>query len=163
MKANDLFPSKFLKAEDLEGDVTLTVDRCSLEEFKDRDTGKSQSKLVVYFKDQEKGLLVNKTNFKSIAEITGEEDTDNWAGKKITLTVIDVDAFGDVVAAIRVKKVTINRAKLIERYDGLLKEAKSLKIELDDADWIIDDKTPIDAIVEAGKQLRELIDTAKAI
>jgi len=162
MKANDLFPSKYLKSEDLEGDVTLTIDSCSLEEFKNKDTGKSENKLVVYFKDQEKGLLVNKTNFKSIAEITGQDDTDNWTGKKITLTVIDVDAFGDVVAAIRVKKATVDRATLVKRYEGLLEKARKLNLDIGQ-DFFIDDKTPNDAIIQAGQQLRAMVDAANSI
>jgi hypothetical protein len=104
MKMNDVFPSKFLKAEDLDADITVTIHDVSMEEFKGREGKPDEQKAVAYFVELEKGLVINKTNWKTLVEVTGEEDTDNWKGHKITLCVIDVDSFGDVVAAIRVKK-----------------------------------------------------------
>ena len=98
MKQADVFPSRFVAAADLKGkEVSVTVDRVELETFEDR------QKPIVYFKDAEKGLVVNKTNFASIAAICGD-DTDDWPGKDITLFGMMVSFKGSTTEAIRVKR-----------------------------------------------------------
>lgn len=102
--ANDFFPSKYLKAEDMESDLTVTVKSLKKELLKGKPGKDDELKPVVYFEELEKGLIINKTNWAAIEKVTGEANSDNWSGKKITLTVVEVDAFGDVVKAIRVKE-----------------------------------------------------------
>lgn len=109
MKSTDVFPSRYLKAEELDEDLTLTMERVELETMKTQ-KGEEQDKPVLYFAEVEKGLVLNKTNWGLIAKQHGDE-SDNWPGKQITLTVVDVDSFGDVVSAIRIKpqrKVSAN-------------------------------------------------------
>lgn len=101
MRSTDVFPSKYLKAEELDEDVQVTIKSVVLEELEQKD-GQKQDKPVCYFEEGPKGLILNKTNWALIAKQHGDE-SDNWPGKTITLTVIDVDAFGDVVSAIRIK------------------------------------------------------------
>jgi len=101
MRSGDVFPSKYLKAEELDEDVQVTISKVVLEELEQKD-GKKQEKPVCYFEEGPKGLILNKTNWALIAKQHGDE-SDDWTGKKITLTTVDVDAFGDVVSAIRVK------------------------------------------------------------
>ena len=61
MKANDVFPGKYLKASDLNGhEPVVTIDRVEMEDVGDG------RKPVVYFKGKEKGLVMNKTNFSTI-------------------------------------------------------------------------------------------------
>lgn len=105
MKTSEVFPSRFLKAEDLDHDVKVVIESVKMEKLKDP-AGIESEKPCIYFKGKTKGLICNKTNWKKICQLTGEDDTDNWTGKEIVLTVIDVDAFGDVVSAIRVKSPT---------------------------------------------------------
>ena len=107
MKLSDVFPSKYLKAEDLDADLPVTIKGSGIESFVDRSTGKKSEKLIIYFEGVDKGLLLNKTNFKAIVEATGQDDSANWNGNSIVLTVLDVDSFGDIVAAIRIKKATV--------------------------------------------------------
>lgn len=101
MKSSDVFPSKYLKSEELDGDLSLTIREVIMETLASREKGE-ESKPVCYFDEIEKGLILNKTNWSLIAKQHGDESND-WAGKAVTLTVIDVDAFGDVVSAIRIK------------------------------------------------------------
>src|SRR6266404_2681926 len=61
-----------------------------------------QEKPVVYFQEIQKGFVLNKTNWSLIARQHGDE-SDEWPGHKITLFVMDVEAFGDIVSAIRVR------------------------------------------------------------
>lgn len=99
-----LFPSRFLKAEDdfEEGETkTLTIDRWEQEEL-----GRGQNKEtkpVLYFKEINKGLVLNKTNAAIIAETLNLGTLEEWVGKQITLFTMEVDSFGDIVRAIRVK------------------------------------------------------------
>jgi hypothetical protein len=101
MKGSEVFPSRYLKAEELEEDVEVTIKKVVLEELEDKKGEKAQ-KPVCYFEEGPKGLILNKTNWFMIAKQHGDE-SDDWVGKRITLTTVDVDAFGDVVSAIRVK------------------------------------------------------------
>ena len=161
MKQSDVFPARFLKAEDmLDEELTLTISKVELVELEDK-KGEAQQKPVIYFQEQKKGLIVNKTNWKIITEVTGEEDSDRWVGKQITLFTLDVDAFGDVVAAIRVKKITINRAALLKRYHTLLAKAETIGVDgLED--FKITDDADEATIIDTGKQLRSLIEAAEA-
>ena len=98
-KLNDLFPSRFISAADLQGqEVIATIDRVEIEKFDD-----DAQKPIVYFQGKTKGLVCNKTNAKSIALIAGD-DTDNWPGKAIVLFSMMVDFKGQVVEAIRVRR-----------------------------------------------------------
>jgi hypothetical protein len=98
MKVSDAFPSKYLKAVDLQDkNVTLVIDRVEFENIGDDDR-----KLVIYFTKAKKGLVLNKTNSKTIAATYGD-DTDGWSGKSIVLFPAMVDFRGDTVEAIRVR------------------------------------------------------------
>jgi hypothetical protein len=103
MKMTELYPSRFLSADDLDGEVPVTIASIKFEKMKDND-GNEQDKPVLFFLKTEKGLVLNKTNAKRIAEIHGDE-TDGWIGKKITLYQESVTAFGETKWAIRVKPV----------------------------------------------------------
>lgn len=103
MKSTDMFPSKYLKAEDFDGDAVVVIEKVVKEKFTDPQTKQDSEKAVAYFKDVDKGLILNKTNWNLIAKQHGDE-SDEWIGKEIWLTVLDVEAFGDVVQAIRVKQ-----------------------------------------------------------
>lgn len=79
---NDLFPSRYLKAHDLQGrEPVVTIARVACEVM-----GKTrESKPVVYFAGKAKGLRLNKTMAVAIAAIAGSEDTDRWVGVAIQL------------------------------------------------------------------------------
>ena len=99
MKGNEVFPGNSLKASDLgNSSPVVTIESVSIEAFKD-----GTSKPAVHFKGKEKKLILNKTNWNAIVDITGEEDSDNWAGHKIRLFVAKVDFQGSRVPAIRVE------------------------------------------------------------
>lgn len=97
MNINEVFPSKYLKAADLQGrQVTVKIERA------DQETIGDDRKLVIYFQGKEKGFVCNKTNANNIAFIYGP-DTDDWKGCEITLFEAMVDFQGKTVAAIRVR------------------------------------------------------------
>jgi hypothetical protein len=94
------FPSKYLKAADLNGrEVVVTIDHVNIEPV-GRD---KEIKPVLYFQGKEKGLILNKTNSSKIKQILGSAETDDWAGCKIKLYATEVEFNGDTVDTIRVK------------------------------------------------------------
>ena len=121
--ANDYFPSKYLKAEDLDADLPVTIKGVFTEKLQ---TG--EEKPVVYFNETEKGLIVNKTNFSAIAKLTGKPNSDNWNGEKITLTVMDVEFKGDIVSAIRVKAGAVSDPA-VQKYWSAIADMKMTREE----------------------------------
>jgi len=62
-----------------------------------------KTKLVVWFKGQEKGLILNKTNGSILAEIYGDE-TDDWKNKRVVLMTQKVEYQGKRVDGIRINE-----------------------------------------------------------
>lgn len=102
MNINQLYSSggEFLKADDLKGQArVVTIKSWHVQEFEN--DGKEQQKLVLAFNENERTLVVNKTNAAMIADIYGP-DTDAWVGKVIELRPERVPFAGRMVDAIRV-------------------------------------------------------------
>ena len=101
MNKSQLFPSKYIKVDDLQGkDVPLTIAKLTLEDI-DGERGK-ETKPLLSFQGVAKGLILNVTNFDSISMQHGEE-TDNWTGKSITLYPDQTRFGGKVVDCVRVR------------------------------------------------------------
>jgi hypothetical protein len=106
---DDVFVSKYLTAADLvdeDGnpkDFTLTIDDAWIETLKDRKTGAEEQKIGVSFKGAKKGMLLNKTNSKRIAQLLGSPRPKDWVGKRITLYQTEVDFQGEMKPAIRIR------------------------------------------------------------
>lgn len=98
MNIDEQFPSKFLKAADLNGhEIVVTIKDCIVESLgEDR-------RPVLYFAGKDKGVVLNKTNATNIREAYGP-DTDEWTGKKVVLYTAYVDFQGRSVESIRVRK-----------------------------------------------------------
>src|SRR3989304_235004 len=102
MNINDQFPSKYLKATDLNGgEVTVTIKDCMVEEVGD------DKRPVLYFTGKDKGVVLNKTNANNIADAY-TPDTDEWVGKKVVLYTAWVDFQGRSVESIRIRPARAN-------------------------------------------------------
>lgn len=98
MNINDAFPSNYLKAADLQGHtVSVVIDRVERENI-----GKNEMKLILYFQNKQKGMVLNKTNARNIAALYGD-DTDDWPGHQLILFEAMVDFQGKTVPALRVR------------------------------------------------------------
>lgn len=64
--------------------------------------GKKDDCTVAYFEGESKPMVLNKTNCKTITKIYGTPYIEDWMGKYITIKSVEVEAFGDVVDALRV-------------------------------------------------------------
>ncbi len=100
---NDAFPSKYLSAEDLNGlDHTVVITHYATDTLKGRD-GQDELKYIFFFQNHKKGLVMNKTNGKTITALVGSSNFDDWIGKAITIGTAWVDSFGEQVLSIRVR------------------------------------------------------------
>lgn len=80
MKMNEMFPSNYLKGDEIRGKRLLVIIKSGqLEEMQD-----GGQKPVLYFERASKGLVLNKTNGDTLAEAYGD-DSDAWIGKPVIL------------------------------------------------------------------------------
>ena len=104
MDIRKAFKSEFLKAADIDGgDWDTTIARVNMQDLN------GETKPVVYFEGRNEGLVLNRTNMKTIAKAYGWE-TKEWAGSPVTLFATMVEFKGDTVEAIRlrVKRQSVN-------------------------------------------------------
>lgn len=81
-----LYPSRYLKAEDLKGRaVRVTISAVTVEELRNPRTNAKDKKAVLHFSRSEKVLPLNKTQAFALASITGSTDTDAWPGFVVVL------------------------------------------------------------------------------
>ena len=100
MTRNQVYPSRWLKAADLSPDgEQITIREVTVEEIGEE----REKKPVMSFDELDKELVVNMTNWTSIEELTGENDSDKWAGHVIKLVRVRVPVRGKNVDAIRVE------------------------------------------------------------
>lgn len=66
---------------------------------------KKEKCIVAYFHQNEKPLILNKTNCKTIEKLAGTPDIEKWPGTGIILCVQRVPAFGELVEAVRIRPV----------------------------------------------------------
>jgi hypothetical protein len=98
MLIDELYPSKYLRCSDLNGQpMRVTIANLTRENIG------GEAKVVMAFTNGTKSLIVNKTNAKAIAKVLNEPDTRGWRGKDIILVPAQVDFRGDLVDAVRVR------------------------------------------------------------
>ena len=132
MKVSQVFPSKFIKAADLNGrSFTLTIARVALEEM--GFGADKERKPVAYFAEAQKGMVLNRTNAVAIAGLYGDE-TDQWAGKRITIFPAQVRAFGATHDVLRVRAEIPAQPKPAPAPDTVIEES-----QLEDAEDYLDD------------------------
>ena len=123
--SKDMFPSRFFKAIDLEGDTILKIQNVALEPV-----GQEQDdKPVVSFVGQDKKLILNVTNGGIIADAFGD-NADDWVGRMVCLYPTKAQFGSKMVDAIRVKVPEENAGK---------PKAKS---ESSDGEQELDDELP---------------------
>lgn len=97
--------SNYLKASDIKGHTpTVLIEKVEIVKFEDKE--KAETKPAIFFAGKEKGVVLNKTNVRSIIEAYGTE-SDHWLGKNIMLSVVATE-MGD---GIRVTPLQNNPAQ----------------------------------------------------
>ena len=98
MKTSELRPSKFFKATDFSGGPgQFTISHLDMEEMRD-----GEEKPALYFHEDHRGLIVNKTNLDALEDAFGDE-TDDWAGHIVELFVAKTRFAGKKVDGLRVR------------------------------------------------------------
>ena len=100
LKFNEMFPSRFFKADDLPQPLAVKIKEVHMEKLGDQN---GDEKPVLHFVGLDKALALNKTNAGAIIRIAGSEDTDDWIGCKIELYRDIVMFRGQRTAGIRVR------------------------------------------------------------
>ena len=97
---NDAFPSRFLKADDLQGrEPVVTIARVTFEPM-----GRARDvKAVVYFVGKTKGMKLNKTMAAAIERIAGSPLTEDWIGVAVCLYATSADFGTETYPVVRVK------------------------------------------------------------
>jgi hypothetical protein len=101
--------TKYLGSQDIPRgeDLEVTIDSITTELVKsggfDGKPLKEESCIVAQLRDGLKPLILNKTNCKTIAVITGSNYIDDWKGKSFTLYASTVRVGGEVVDALRIR------------------------------------------------------------
>jgi hypothetical protein len=89
----EVFPSRYLAAEDFQPEGTvLTVDHCEFEKMQD-----GEKKLVMYFKEMQKGVIVNATKWKAMEMLTGSDESDDWDNARVRVFPGETTYNSDIV------------------------------------------------------------------
>ena len=101
MRISSAFPSKYIKAADLNGQPhSLTIRTCVLEDLGQENN--KEEKPILYFAKAQKGLVLNKTNANVIAAAYGD-DTAGWTGKSVEVFPTPVEFRGQLVDGVRLR------------------------------------------------------------
>lgn len=88
-------------AIDPENDLIVTIKSVGKEEFTGNG-GKKDEGLVIHF-EEAKPMICNSTNAKMITKVLKTPYIEDWVGQRIALGVATVNAFGEMVEALRVQ------------------------------------------------------------
>ena len=81
---------------------TVTIREVKRQTVYNPSGGGKEECTVAYFEEDVKPLILNTTNCKTITKVWGTPYIEDWPGRRITLKVKKVNAFGEVVDAVRV-------------------------------------------------------------
>lgn len=102
MRVTDLCPSPHLEALDV-GDELGDAKTVTMKSVEIKTVGADQvRKGVLYLEEFDRGLVLNKTNSRAIADLFGA-DTTEWIGKKLDLYRSETSLDGKIVPCIRVR------------------------------------------------------------
>jgi hypothetical protein len=98
--ASDYDKSRFLKVDDFDGEKKFRIKTVS-EEAVGAGANK-EKKLVVWFTNDERGLVLNKTNNRVLRGAFGD-DTAGWTGKIVIVFAMPTEMAGKIVQGLRVR------------------------------------------------------------
>jgi hypothetical protein len=108
LRASDFDRSKYLRAADLEEEARFKI-KSVTEEVVGQGVNR-ENKLVLWFSNDQRGLVLNKTNIRILAPILGD-DTREWAGAIITVYPTTTEMQGKIVPCLRVKPPKVAAVK----------------------------------------------------
>lgn len=129
------FDSPYLSAADIVDPIILTIKRVVLEKDKTKKT--SDEFNTAYWVEREirpgealKPMILNATNSKFLAELTGSKWIDDWAGACVTVWVDSNVRFGkETVEGLRLAKADGEAQRIGKLTDELIAGAKATKTD----------------------------------
>jgi len=102
MKAKDMIDSKYLKQQDIDGEVIVTIAKIGRGNVAPEDQPE-ELKWMIKFLEFKKPMVLNSTNIQMLEKSCGEE-TDLWTGKEVILYVDhNVSFAGKLTGGLRIK------------------------------------------------------------
>ena len=101
MRANEAFPSKYLKAADVKARPIVTVISHLAQEMVGQGQDQKE-KHVLHFEDQ-KPLVMNRTNWDTLEEAFG--DSEDWPGHKVKIRTARTQYQGKPTDGIRLEAI----------------------------------------------------------
>ena len=83
-KIHEMIESKFLKKEDVDPPLLVTIQRISQENVAMQGAD-PEMKWAMFFEELDKPMVLNSTNLHLCAKACNSDDTDEWLGKKVVL------------------------------------------------------------------------------
>lgn len=103
MKIGQMTAGKFLKKDDVDPPLLLTVQGFEEENVAPEDKPK-ELKWVMYFEETDKGLVMNTTNLQLGAIAMGSQETDDWVGKQfVVFNDPTVSYAGKITGGVRIR------------------------------------------------------------
>ena len=126
-KLSEMLESKFLKKEEVDPAVLVTINRFDKQNVA-KEGAEPEFKWTAHFEELDKPLVLNSTNLQMIAMICGSEDSDEWIGHKIVLyNDPNVSFGGKITGGIRVRKPKAAPAKLAVEKAAELEKRQTAK------------------------------------
>ena len=101
MRTKDLFPAKFLQSADAKAkQIVTTISHMAQEEI---GQGQDKKKKPVLYLEDQKPMVLNRTNTEALEEAFG--DSDDWPGHKIKIRCTKTQYQGKNVDGLRVEPI----------------------------------------------------------
>jgi cobalamin biosynthesis protein CbiG len=109
-------------------DVVLTIKETKKEKVTGQN-GKKEDCFVCYFKESDKPMILNRTNCKTIERLYKAPYIEDWIGLRVQLGVDTVNAFGEVVEALRIRNIKPAPVVAVDysAHEAKLKACKNLE------------------------------------
>jgi len=116
MKLDEMFPSRYVRGNDLQGRaVTVTIARVQTESMRPNPKSPELQKFVLYTVEGKKGVVLSKTLASQISQVLGSDESDDWLGKKVRLYPEPMTVAGVQRVAIRARKLNNDNQKIYEK------------------------------------------------
>jgi len=130
------FNYDYLGSYSLDGkrEVTVTINKLDTDKVTGQQ-GRKEDCFVVFFKEFDKPMILNRTNAKAIEKVAGSGLIQDWVGTKVTLYVEKgVKAFGEVVDALRIRDKKPSKQKMsadiYNQMEFAISEGKGSQVEM---------------------------------
>jgi hypothetical protein len=106
MRTKDLFPAKYLQSADAKAKQIVTTISHMAQEIIGQ--GQDQKKKPVLYLENQKPMVLNRTNAEALEEAFG--DSDDWPGHKIKIYCVKTQYAGKTVDGLRIAPIVAKPA-----------------------------------------------------